>query len=73
MTQSDPGSPQEQNSSSEISNEKDSAESEKLSLDNLEAISGGVMKRPAMKKPACSTGLMSTCKVNDTLESWCAC
>ena len=65
MAHSDPGSSQEQSNLSKMDGQKESAESESLLLENLEEISGGVIKKPIAKtEKLCATGLLTTCKVD---------
>lgn len=76
MTSNDPSSsPDELLGSAKASeaSENQEGQEEDLSLENLEDISGGLMRKPKTVEPACTTGLMSTCTVKDTLESWCTC
>ncbi len=50
-----------------------STESEGLALDDLSGVSGG-MARKVTKATECTTGLLSTCKVEETkIDSWCPC
>ena len=46
--------------------QEESAGSENLLLEDLEEISGGVIKKPIAKtEKLCATGLLTTCKVVD--------